>query len=200
MLSMHGGSWLSMKSEGPLAGRARLAGICAAIALIVLFAVAGLWIAGIDGYAVQGALDHAAPSNPLGKNVARAAGAWFDNYRLYPLTMAAPALAFIGAAAAALLLLSRRRLPAFIASAVSVASVVATGGLSLFPFLLPSSLDPRSSLLVWDASSSRTTLFIMLCVTLLFLPIIIAYTGFVYRVMRGPVRSEAIEQDSHGHY
>ncbi len=53
----------------------------------------------------------------------------------------------------------------------------------MFPFILPSSLDPRSSLTVWDSSSSHMTLFIMLVVVLIFLPIIFLYTAWVYRVL-----------------
>ena len=106
----------------------------------------------------------------------------------------------IGAILAFVLSLARLRLAAFLASGLAVAGVIATAGLSLFPFLLPSSLDPRSSLTVWDASSSRATLTIMLVATVIFLPIVIAYTGWVYRVMRGPVRAAEIESDSATHY
>ena len=196
MLAMHGGSWLALKTEGALAQRARSAGSWAALVLIVLFTLAGVWLAfGIDGYAVQGTIDPAAPSNPLDKSVVRAAGAWFANDRSHPWLMIAPALAYVGAAAAFVLLRAGRSLLAFIASAISVASVIATAGLSLFPFLLPSSLDPRSSLTVWDSSSSRMTLFIMLIATVIFLPIVIAYTGWVFAVMRGPVTAAELEQN-----
>jgi cytochrome d ubiquinol oxidase subunit II len=196
MLAMHGGSWIALKTEGALALRARSAGSRAALALIVLFTLAGVWLAfGIDGYVVQGTIDPAAPSNPLNKSVVRAAGAWFANDRTYPWVMIAPALVYVGAAAAAVLLRAGRSLLAFIASAISVASVIATAGLSLFPFLLPSSLDASSSLTVWDASSSRLTLFIMLIATLVFLPIVIAYTGWVFAVMRGPVTADELERN-----
>ena len=52
-----------------------------------------------------------------------------------------------------------------------------------------------SSLTVWDASSSRATLFNMLIVTCLFLPIILAYTAFIYRVLRGRVSEKDVEAD-----
>ena len=65
----------------------------------------------------------------------------------------------------------------------------------MFPFILPSSLDPRSSLTVWDASSSQTTLSVMLIAAVIFVPIIIAYTGFVYRVLRGRVTGRQVEAD-----
>ena len=82
------------------------------------------------------------------------------------------------------------------ASALSVAGVIATAGLSIFPFLLPSSLDPSASLIVWDASSSRLTLFIMLIATLVFLPIVLLYTAWVYRVLRGRVTAAYVAANS----
>ncbi|MFI4986415.1 MAG: cytochrome d ubiquinol oxidase subunit II [Alphaproteobacteria bacterium] len=201
MLAMHGGVFLALKTEGEIAARARRAATLAALALVILFSLAGLWLAFcIDGYVVQGAIDPAGPSNPLAKTVARETGAWLRNYAIHPLIAAAPLLAYLGAIAAAGLLRLERPLLAFVASGLGVAGVVATAGLSLFPFLLPSSSDPGSSLTVWDASSSRTTLFIMLAATVIFLPIVVAYTGFVFRVMRGKVRLGGIEGSEEGHY
>jgi cytochrome d ubiquinol oxidase subunit II len=70
---------------------------------------------------------------------------------------------------------------------------------SLFPFPLPSSLDPRSSLIVWDASSSPTTLFIMLVATLVFLPIVIACTGWMNRRQSDCVIvSQGLDRNIHG--
>lgn len=70
----------------------------------------------------------------------------------------------------------------------------------MFPFILPSSLDPRFSLTVWDSSSSHLTLFIMLVCTLIFMPLIIAYTAWVYRVLWGKVDVKALENGSHHAY
>jgi cytochrome d ubiquinol oxidase subunit II len=188
MLTMHGGAWLALKSDEPVAARAAYFARGAALALPILFLVAGVWVAlGIDGYAISGTLAHDGPSNPLTKQVVRATGAWIRNYGVYPWTIIAPLLALCGAIAAYALLGARRGGFALVASGLSVASVIATAGLSVFPFMLPSSLDPNASLTVWDASSSRLTLAIMLGVTVVFLPIILAYTAWVYRVMRGRV-------------
>ena len=43
---------------------------------------------------------------------------------------------------------------------------------------------------VWDSSSSHLTLGIMLVATAIFLPIILAYTTWVYRVMKGKTSAE----------
>ncbi len=115
---------------------------------------------------------------------------------LYRGFLAAPILGFVGAALAIAMLAIRRDGLAFIASSISVAGIVATVGASTFPFLLPSSLEPNASLTVWDASSSQLTLMIMLIATGIFLPIILVYTAFVYRVMRGRVLQSYVTQNS----
>jgi cytochrome d ubiquinol oxidase subunit II len=200
MLALHGGAWLALKTEGALALRARSAASWAAVALIVLFSLAGIWLAvGIDGYMVQGAVDPAGPSNPLAKTVVRSSGAWLSNYAAQPWTAVAPVLGYLGAVSAWLWLRAGKALLAFVSSGFAVAGVVATAGLSLFPFLLPSSLDPRSSLTVWDASSSQTTLFIMMIATLVLLPIVIGYTAWVFHVVRGPVTAAAVGSDDHAY-
>ena len=93
----------------------------------------------------------------------------------------------------------RRGLSGFLASSAMVAGTILSAGFALFPFLLPSSLDPRSGLTVWDASSSRGTLLLMLGATVVFMPLIIAYTSWVYRVLRGRITLEHVRA-SHGHY
>lgn len=57
------------------------------------------------------------------------------------------------------------------------------------PILLAStlSIDPNSSLTVWDASLSHQTLFVMLAAAVIFMPIILAYTAWVYKVLWGKV-------------
>jgi cytochrome bd ubiquinol oxidase subunit II len=80
-------------------------------------------------------------------------------------------------------------------AAAAVAGIVATAGVSMFPFILSSPLDPASSLTVWDASSSRATLLVMLVATVLMLPVVLGYTAFVYRVLRGKVTGADIDAD-----
>ena len=195
MLMMHGGAYLAVKADGPVAARARRMAVFSALGLIVLFVVAGLWIKGLDGYRISGTLAHDADSNPLGKTVVREAGAWLANYQAMPWLLAAPLLGLVGAALAALAALFRIGWLAFIASSLAVFGVVATAGVSMFPFILPSSFDPGSSLTVWDSSSSRTTLLIMLIAVVLLLPVVLAYTAFIYRVLRGKVTEREVEAE-----
>jgi cytochrome d ubiquinol oxidase subunit II len=111
----------------------------------------------------------------------------------------APAAAIIGAAGANLLLGMRRAGAAFVMSAIVQAGTILTAGFALFPFLLPSSTNPAQSLTVWDASSSARTLAVMLGAVVVFLPIVLAYTTWVFRIMKGRVTLETLaEHDSDG--
>jgi cytochrome d ubiquinol oxidase subunit II len=131
------------------------------------------------------------PSNPLLKSVTQQGASWFANYAAHPVLWVAPALAVSCA------VLGRRRpVLAFVLSAAIPAATIATAGAALFPFLLPSSSYPDASLTVWDASSSKLTLAIMLGAVVLFLPIVLVYTAWVYRVLRGTVTRATIEADS----
>lgn len=201
MIAMQGGTFLSVKSEDPVAARAVTMTSLAAVAYILLFTVAGIWVAyGISGYVVHTPVVTDGPSNPLLKLVSVAEGAWLANYSAHPLTILAPVVAYLGALGTILLARRRAALGAFIASSLTVAGTICTAGFSLFPFLLPSSSSPQSSLTVWDASSSPTTLLIMLVAALIFVPVILAYTSWVFHVMRGPVTAERIDAASHDLY
>ena len=112
----------------------------------------------------------------------------------------APVLGFLGPLLALFATASRRSSLAFLASALGIFGIIATAGVSMFPFLMPSDIAPGASLTVWDASSSRLTLFVMLVVTLIFLPIVLIYTSIVFRIMRGTVTETLIEKDSANFY
>ncbi len=200
MLTMHGASFLLIKTEGVVQQRALTASKYSAIAAIVLFAAAGIWITfGIEGFRVVSGVDPNGPSNPLHKEVVMATGAWLDNFRAYPLLWAVPLLGFAGAGIV-LMLKDKRPGLSFIASAVSVAGIAATAGLALFPFVLPSSTNPSQSLLMWDATSSQETLWLMFIAALIFVPIILAYTSWVFHVLRGKVTEAYIRENDHGTY
>lgn len=78
----------------------------------------------------------------------------------------------------------RKAVVGFLGTSLSIIGVIATAGLAAFPFILPSTIAPNHSLTVWDASSSRLTLFIMLIAVGLFLPFILGYVTWTYRVFR----------------
>lgn len=194
MLVMHGAAWLQVKTDGAVAERARAFGVVAALLTVVLYALAGLfmhWF--VVGYVVTSPIDVLGPSNPLIKTVVRQDAAWFANYAAHPVLWLVPAAGLLGAVLALMMLMARRALTALLFSGLGIAGIIASVGVSMFPIILPSTVNPSASLMVWDSSSSHLTLFIMLVSTAIFMPIILAYTTWVFSVLRGKVDPGAIE-------
>lgn len=201
MLVMHGAAYLQTKTEGPVADRAASYGRIGALLAAILFVLAGFYVAfGVEGYRIVGTMAADGPSNPLFKHVEKATGAWMDVYAAYPYFAIAPIAGIAGALLAALGFTLRARALTLLASGLGVAGIVATAGVGRFPFILPSSLDPNSSLTVWDATSSHMTLFIMLVCAVIFVPIILLYTAWVYKVMWGKVTEKQIHADQSSYY
>ena len=193
MLAMHGAAWLVFKTEGEVAARAARWGGITALLTTVLFALAGLWVAqGISGYEITSAINPVGPSNPLAKTAAVAAGAWLANFKAQPLLWLVPGIGLVMPVIAAAGLRGRREWLGLLASGLGIAGIILTVGAAMFPMILPSTVDPRFSLTVWDSSSSHMTLFIMLVCVVIFLPLILVYTSWVYSVLRGKVDPVAI--------
>ncbi len=194
MMVLHGSAWLAIKIEhGPVHDRARKFGTVAGVASLALFAAGWAFVTyGDIGYRIVGAIDPSGPSNPLRTTSELARGGWLANYGLYPWMMIAPVLGFGGAALALFGIRRGSEAAAFAGSSASAIGIIATVGLSMFPFILPSSIDSHSSLTVWNASSSAKTLGIMLFVTAVLLPIVVAYTAWTYKVMFGRVTTQEV--------
>ncbi len=199
MVMMHGAAFLNTKTCAVIQQRARKAMKIAAIMLMFLFALAGVWVSvGLSGHIISQIGDVNSALAPTAKSVTLAAGGWMDNYSRMPWMVVAPIVVFV--AAIMVILLSKRPVLAFLASGVSLAGVILTAGFALFPFMLPSMTYPDHGLTVWDASSSEYSLALMLLATILFMPLIIAYTSWVYRVLRGPIRVEDVRRNDYGMY
>jgi cytochrome d ubiquinol oxidase subunit II len=197
MLVMHGAAYAAMKVEQPMAARAASIGRAAAFVFSMVIVGAGAWTAtGLDGHRIVSAVEALGPSNPLLKTVAVENGAWLQNFHAHASFWLAPLLALVAALLSQWLLGARRYGAAFAASSVVQAGTILTGGLALFPFLMPSSTHPDHGLTIWDASSSERTLLIMLIAVVVFLPIVLAYTAWVFRVLRGRITLAEIRRHS----
>lgn len=199
MLVVHGASWLALKLEhGAVLDRAVRYGRIAALAVIAFYAIAGIWLwqSGM-GYRIVSDIDPHGQANPLRKEVVVEAGAWMVNYGKYPFLILAPLAGFAGSVLA-FWALGRKSPMAMVGSGLAAAGIVASVGASMFPFILPSSLNPAASLTVWDSSSSHITLFIMLIATAILLPVVLAYTAWVFKVLWGRLSIE--EATSEGKY
>ncbi len=116
----------------------------------------------------------------------------YDNYLSAPLLLIVPILAVAALFGIKAFLVKGRPLMAFASSCVTIVMVVFTGVIGLFPNLIPSSLDPAHSLTIFNSSSSVYTLEIMTVVALVFVPIVIAYKIWVYRVFRSRVTDDVV--------
>ncbi|WP_298768767.1 cytochrome d ubiquinol oxidase subunit II [uncultured Shewanella sp.] len=197
MFIMQGASWLQMKTEGELRVRAAGASQVAAIFVLVFFVLSGLLLSnGVDGYVITSVMDHNGPSNPELKTVVIEAGAWLNNYQKYPITLLFP----IAGLVLPLLVLIASRFNrsgfAFLFSSLTVAMVILTCGSAMFPFVMPSSLDPNVSLTMWDATASERTLGVMTVAAAIFVPLILCYTIWTYYKMFGRLNRQHIENNS----
>jgi cytochrome d ubiquinol oxidase subunit II len=199
MVLMHGATYLALKADAAIAQRAQRALSVLAPVYALLYIAAGAWLAfGVTGFRLDGTIVTGGASNPLLKQ-ASIGGSWLLNGPLGRWACVAAAIAIVAALLTPVLARRQAYLSAFVTSSMAIAGTVLSAGFALFPFLMPSSIDPRSSLTVWDASSSHDTLALMLFVTVALLPIVLAYTGWVFRVMRGRVSLDHIRK-SHGMY
>lgn len=173
MFTTHGALWLSIRTAGDVRARAEKV----ARRLIVLVLAMSIVFLTLTAF----------PSK------------FYDNFARAPFLLAVPLLAVAGFAAVKLLTDRGRLLPAFFASCFSIAAVMATGFISIYPCLIPSSLDPLYSLTIFNSSSSPYTLKIMTVVAFIFVPIVIAYQIWVYRLLGAPVSVEQVEKDSHSY-
>jgi len=200
MALLQGSVWLMMKTTDALYKKARLVAQVSAAFVASLMVIGGLAISQIDGYLIVNELNHSAVSNPLNKLAIAEAGAWLTNFETYPWMWFAP----IGSVLTPLLALVSARLKwdalAFISSSFTNACIVLTAGFTMFPFIIPSSMNPSPSLTLWDSTSSELTLNIMTGVAFVMVPIILCYTAFSYRTMFGRLDSEYVERNGHSLY
>ena len=200
MLTTHGANWLQMKTTAELRERARTISQVGAFATLIMFVFAGVWLFFKDGFVVTSVIDHNAPSNPIGKEVAVQAGAWFNNYKEMPILWLFPVLA-VGSALLNIVFSKANRCGfAFLFSALTMAGVILTATIAMFPFVLPSISNPGMSLLMWDATSSKLTLTLMFFLALFFIVILLSYTIWAYYKMFGRIDSSFIEENKNSLY
>ncbi|MCF8032462.1 MAG: cytochrome d ubiquinol oxidase subunit II [Desulfarculaceae bacterium] len=162
----HGAVWLAIKSFGELKERA------------IIFAKV-LWV----------------PLLILA--VAFLVASWFAtnlyaNYLAIPVLWIVPAIAVVGLLATRWFLEQGALWNTWFASSAVAVGATLFGVVGLFPNLLPSSLDPKASLTIYNAASSPLTLKIMLGVALIMVPVVIAYQIWVYHTFRHEVTAEEL--------
>lgn len=201
MILAQGATYLMMRTTGDLHVRSKSAAQISALVMMVAFALAGVWVVyGIDGYVVTSAINTAAESNPLRKEVVHQAGARLINFNNHPILWAMPALGVVLPVLTTLMARAEKGAWAFLFSSLTIACVILTAGIAMFPFIMPSVTVPNVSLTIWDATSSLLTLKVMTVVAIIFVPIVLSYTAWCYYKMFGRITKEQIEQNTHSMY
>ncbi|MBI5038588.1 MAG: cytochrome d ubiquinol oxidase subunit II [Nitrospirae bacterium] len=166
---MHGGIYMTLKTEGLLLERMRRAVSMAWFILIILFPTAVISTYYVSPFLFRGLLRAPFPGITavilLAAILCIPAALWFKRYAL-----------------------------SFLASSVMIACGILLTGLSLFPRLIPSGIDPAYSLTIYNAAAGPRTLTAMLVITLISLPLVISYTIYIHRVFKGKV---AGSEESH---
>ncbi len=201
MLVMHGAAWLCLKTAADLRARSVKAVTVAGLATSALYGICGLWLLlSISGYQIVTMPDPNLYTDPLVKTVLTGEGSWFTNYNTWPVLWFVPLLGLLMPLLASVLVTRGKDNLGFFASCMGVAGIIASAGIALFPFVMPSSFNPNQSLTLWDATSSALTLNIMLMVAMVFVPTVLGYTLWSYYKMWGRLDQAHIENNSHSLY
>ena len=192
---MQGATWLQMKTTEELHSRARNVARITGLIAIALFVIGGFWVQSIEGYVITSTIDTFADSNPLNKEVSLQVGAWMTNFETYPAMWAAPILGVAMPLFAVIASRFERGGFAFLFSSLSNAGVILTAGFAMFPFVMPSSLNPNHSLTMWDSTASELTLGLMTGVAAVMVPVILGYTTWTYYKMFGRLDKKHIEDN-----
>ncbi len=194
-----GAAMIMNRGEGAMYERARQLAVWAGLAAVVLFTVGGVWVSQMQGYLLVRSPDPALAQTPLQQTVERVAGAWLENFRGHSILWLVPAIAYAGVLLGVWAVRRGRSHLGWWLGAIGWIGIIGTVGTAMFPFMLPSSSEPSHSLTVWNASSSRHTLTLMLGFTVVFMPLILWYTSWAFWVMRGKVSVRRIESDEHAY-
>ena len=203
MLCAHGGAWLMLRTDGDLRARSAKATQMMGMLFLVCFLGAGAWLyfGGIEGYTLVQPFDTNGVANPLAKEVLTNSNhGWMNNYSTYPITMLAPVAGILGGIIVVLAAGKNKAGLSFLGSSLAVIGSILTAGFALFPFLMPSSLNPAISLTMWDAVSSKNTLTVMTVAAGIFVPLILIYTTWCYYKMWGVITNKHVQDNSHSLY
>jgi cytochrome d ubiquinol oxidase subunit II len=159
LFALHGAVFLSLKTSGDLAGRARRAAVTAGAAATVLMAGTVIWVAAAGRPDVKGSVSG-----------------------LLPLVLGVVAIAAVGAATA--LVAGGHEGRSFLATGVAILAIMGAVFSRMFPAVFPASNRAVNGLTIASAASQHNTLFVMTVVAAIFTPFVLAYQGWTYWVFR----------------
>ncbi|EGQ8084433.1 cytochrome d ubiquinol oxidase subunit II [Vibrio parahaemolyticus] len=200
MVVTQGAAFLQMKTKHELRTRAQNITLCGAGATMMLFMFGGLFAASQSGYIIIGTMPKDSISNPLNKQVVSIAGGLLHNFIEMPQLWLIPFTAVTSLLVCIWATVSRRAGVAFTMSSITITCIILTVGATLFPMIIPSSINPSHSLTLWDATSSEKTLSIISIVAIIVVPVILGYTAWCYYKMFGRLDNNYIRSNSSSLY
>ena len=161
---VHGALWLAVKSEDSLHEKAMaLANTLWVVELLVAVVFLGASLF----------------ATPL-----------YDNYLAHPVLFLVILVTVLALLGIKLFLIKNAPFKAWFASALTIVGATFYGVIGLYPNMFPSSIDAGYSLTALNSSSSPLTLKIMLIVVLIFIPIVIGYQVWAYKLFSTKVKAE----------
>lgn len=200
MVVTQGAAFLQMKTKHELRTRAQNITLWGAGATMLLFMFGGLFAASQSGCTIIGSMLKDGVSNPLNKQVVSIAGDLLHNFSEMPQLWLIPFTAVTSLLVCFWATVSRRAGVAFTMSSIAIACIILTAGVTLFPMIMPSSINPSHSLTLWDATSSEKTLGIISIVAIIVVPVILGYTAWCYYKMFGRLDNNYIRSNSSSLY
>ena len=169
MFLVHGALWLAVKTEGDLSRRA------------------GRWARKLWMLELLTAVAFLVAT-------AFATDLW-ANYLKAPILFVVPLLTVLGLFLIMSFVAKGYWWKAWFSSCLTIFTAVAFGVIGLFPRLLPSSLEPAASLTIYNSSSSPLTLKVMTVVALLFVPLVIIYQAWAYKLFSFKVTTQMLSSE-----
>ena len=156
LFALHGAGWTAVKGTGALAQRGR----ATARLLWPLATLLALIFLCLSAFATR----------------------LWNNYFASPGLLIVPLLAVVAILSMRLFMAMGRWGLSFLASLATILFSVFFGVIGLFPDLLPSTLGATYGVSIYNGASGPLTLAIMLVVAIIFVPVVILYQGWVYKL------------------
>lgn len=189
LLTLQGGLFLQYKLDDSFTRLVQKIIHTLGIVFFVTFIAAGFYSGlKVPGFQIDAIGDINTNLTPVNKTVSLVLNGWLKNYTKHGILWIFPILSVICVRIALRLSQHNKPVLGLLSNSIGIACAVLTAAVALFPFIIPSTMNINHSLTVWDSSSSALTLQLSLWAVIILLPIVLLYTAWVYRVMRGKVQ------------
>ncbi|OZV69694.1 cytochrome d ubiquinol oxidase subunit II [Winogradskyella aurantia] len=111
-----------------------------------------------------------------------------DKFKENPIFFILPIIAFLAVANVPRLVSKKKYANALVFSSLTMAFLLMLVAFQLYPVLLPSTIDPKYSVTIYNAASSQKSLGIMLTIVVIGTPLLAGYFIFLYKTFYGKVK------------